>query len=76
MRTGDSTSFGERGGRRRRIAIVVTAILLVLTAVWCYFDRDIYPGYPAAPASFEAITREHLRTESTLPLNGRSVRAR
>jgi len=68
-----------RGGparRRRRIGIVVTAVLLVLTALWCYFDRDIHLAYPPAPAFYQALTAEHLRAESALPLNGRARGAR
>ncbi|MCX8053709.1 MAG: hypothetical protein N3B12_07865, partial [Armatimonadetes bacterium] len=54
--------------RQRRVGIAVTGILLVLTGVWIYFDRDKCPTYPPVPAEYMPLLAEHVRVESALPL--------
>ncbi len=68
--TGEGTEALDRpAGRRRKVGIVVTGLLLFLTIVWLYFDRDAQPTYPPAPVSFRLFIADHLRAEAALPLN-------
>ena len=69
-------AVGKTEKRRRRIGIAVTALLLVLTAIWCCLDRDTYPAYPAAPSAYHALIAGHLRAEAALPLGGEPRGAR